>query len=291
MVNEYAFFRGCAIPIKTPQIELAARNVLPKLGVQLVDVDEFTCCPDPITFRSASRKAWIAVAARNLAIAEKKGLDILTLCTGCAETLKEAAHALKEDKALREEVNAILKELGLEYSGKVKVLHIAELLKENPDLVKNSVTKKLKGIRVATHTGCHLLMPESIIKFDNPEVPVVLESLVRLTGATVVDYPLRIACCGSSVTAENLEASGKAVSEKLESINEAGADCLVVLCPSCFQQFDLGQVLAKRKTGVEYSIPVLYYIQLLGLAHGMPPEELGLQAHKVKTEALLEKLK
>ena len=290
-LKNYALFRGCAIPIKTPQIELAARKVLPKLGISLVDVAEFTCCPDPITFRSANQKAWVAIAARNLAVAEKKGLNILTLCTGCAETLKEAAHILKQDKKLLAEVTEILKGLGLTYSGNVKVFHIAEILRDNPDLVKNSVTKKLRGVKVATHTGCHLLMPEKVIAFDNAERPVVLDNLVELTGAKALDYPAKIECCGVSVVAESPDASSIAVADKLESAHKAGADCIVVLCPSCFQQFDIGQILAKRKTNATYSIPVLYYLQLLGLAQGFSAEEMGLSVHKIPAAGLIEKIR
>ena len=107
-------FWGCMMPLKYPQMELAIRRTLPNLGVELVDVDGFTCCPDPIYFKARDKMKWLTIAARNLAVAEETGLDIVTMCSGCISTLKEAQYLLAEDQALKDEVNKRLKRINKE---------------------------------------------------------------------------------------------------------------------------------------------------------------------------------
>jgi len=291
--ERFAFFRGCMIPAKQPHIEYVARQVLPRLDVQLVDVDGFTCCPDPVGIGAADPLTWITIGARNISLAEEQGLDLLTLCNGCAYTLRHTVHDLGASPELRRRVNEVLIETGHTYQGTGQVWHFLPWLAQEVGLerIRRAVRRPLTGLRVATHTGCHLLSPQSLHHFDDPEDPVVFDQLVEALGATPVDYETKPACCGIgfAVTGQ-ADPSGRALSVKLTDVHNAGADCIAVGCPFCYQQFDMGQLAAARKFGLDFKVPVLNYLQLLGLALGFSAEEMQLHAHKVKSSALLDKL-
>jgi len=288
--ERFAFFRGCMIPTKQPHIEYVARLVLPRLGVQLTDVEDFTCCPDPVGVGAVDPLTWVTVGARNLSLAEEQDLDVLTLCNGCAYTLRHTIHDLGESPELRERVNDILKETGHTCQGTSNAKHFLPWLAQDVGLeaIRCAVQQPLEGLRVATHTGCHLLSPQYLHGFDNPEDPVVFDALVEALGATPVDYATKTTCCGIgfAVTGQ-ADSSDKVLGAKLTDIHTAGADCIAVGCPFCYQQFDMGQLTAARKLGLDFKVPVLNYLQLLGLALGFSAGEMQLRAHKVKAKGTL----
>ena len=285
--SRFAFFRGCMIPTKQPHIEYVARSVLPRLGAQLVDVDGFTCCPDPVGVGAVDPFTWVTVGARNICLAEEQGLDVLTLCNGCAYTLRHAVHDLDESPVLRHRVNDILVETGHTYRGTGQVKHFLPWLAQDVgfEAIRCAVQRPLTGLRVATHTGCHLLSPQYLHGFDDPEDPLVFDQLVEALGAMPVDYDTKAICCGIGFAVSGqLDPSGKALSVKVTDIHDAGADCIAVGCPFCYQQFDMGQLMAARKLGLDFKVPVLNYLQLLGLAMGLSAREMQLRAHKVKVK-------
>ncbi|MCK5259091.1 MAG: hypothetical protein KAJ69_06175 [Thermoplasmatales archaeon] len=283
-------FWGCMMPLKYPQMELAIRRTLPNLGVELVDVDGFTCCPDPIYFKARDKMKWLTIAARNLAVAEETGLDIVTMCSGCISTLKEAQYLLAEDQALKDEVNKRLKRINKEYKGKVKVSHAVVVIRDDLglDVVKKSVKRSLEGITVAIHYGCHILKPSQIMHVDDADYPSILDDLVAAMGATPLDHHEKLLCCGKGCMDDELPLD---MTEAIfSSIEKSGADCMGLVCPTCFSSFDLGQIMISRKRGKNYNIPVIYLFQLLGLAQGLGPEEVGLHTHRVKADKVLEKI-
>ncbi len=272
------------IPIKQPHIEYLAKKILPQLGLELEDLDGFTCCPDPVWFRSIDNLAWTSVATRNLCVAEKRGLNILTLCNACAGVLTETNALMKKDAKMKTKVNEILKETGHEFQGSIEVRHVLDVLNKDieSEKIRSLVKRELKTLNVATHTGCHLIRPHEIMQFDNPEDPKVFDKLVSILGANPVNYTLKTQCCGFSMSLSYLDASSAATKDKLMSAREAGADCIVVGCPACFQQLDTGQLLASRAFKLNFKIPVLNYLQLLGLAMGYGLDEVGYNTHKIK---------
>jgi heterodisulfide reductase subunit B len=280
-------FYGCMIPIKYPQMEAAFKRSMPNLGVELVDVEGFTCCPDPIFFKSKDVLGWLTVAARNLCVAEEAGADVVTLCSGCTATLKEAVFLLGEDENLRKRVNTRLSRIGKEYKGTVRVDHAVVLIRDRLGIerVRDSVVRPLDGLKVAIHYGCHLLKPSQIMHVDDADYPSILESLVTATGATPVSHSEELLCCGKGCMDDDMPI--EMVYDIFSSIRESGADCMGLICPTCFSSFDLGQIVVGRKKGTAFNIPVIYYFQLLGLAQGLSPTELGLGLHKVKADALL----
>lgn len=283
-------FYGCMIPIKYPQMEAAFKRTMPALGVDLVDLEGFTCCPDPIFFKSKDVLGWLTIAARNLCIAEEAGTDIVTLCSGCTATLKEAVFLLAEDEELRERVNRRLAKIGKEYKGTTKVEHAVVLIRDELGIerVRESVVRPLDGVKVAIHYGCHLLKPSQIMHVDDADYPSILENLIRATGATPLSHNEELLCCGKGCIDDDMPVD--MVYDIFTSIRDSGADCMGLICPTCFSSFDLGQIVVGRKKGTRFDIPVIYYFQLLGLAQGLSPEEIGLSLHKVKADRVLSQI-
>lgn len=289
VMPKYTLYLGCAIPYRVSSLELSARKVLNNIGVELVEMPEFNCCGLPL--EPLSHELTLMLSARNLAVAEQTGLDILTLCPGCASTLKKTNKALKESKSLREEVNKRLGEVGLEFKGKIYVKHLCEALITDIGLdnIKKVITRPLKGLKLAEHSGCHLSRPKKYVEFEDPENPKALRTLIEVTGAKCVEYRGETECCGSTIAAIDDKVSLSLVREKLLHIKEAGADALITLCPACHIMYDANQMRAEKIFNEKYDVPVIHYTQLLGLAMGMRPEELGFDELRIKPLKILEK--
>jgi heterodisulfide reductase subunit B len=287
----YAFFPGCMIPLRLPYMEVAARKALGALGVELLEMPEASCCGDPIAFQSLSKETWTAVAARNLCIAEEMGKNLLTLCSGCYETLKTANVKLKNDQRLGDQINEALSEVGKEFKGTVEVKNLLEVLQEvGTDKIRDHIVQPLKGLRVAAHYGCHLVRPSDVLNFDDPMKPTTLDQFIELTGAESVPYLKKMLCCGAGLRMVDAEKSLKLVEMKLGYVEAAGADCMAVLCPYCMVQYDVAQRTIKREKGANPQVPVFYYAEMLCLAMGIPPKELGLRFHRTGLEPVLKKL-
>ena len=276
---KFGFFLGCIAPLRYPGIEKATREVCKALGVELVELDGASCCPAPGVIKSFDKATWLAGAARNLALAEKQGVDIITICNGCFGSLFDANHELIEDPELRANVNKILKGIGMEYNGGIKVRHFAELFYNDIGLekIKEKVTNPV-DFKIAVHYGCHFAKPTSVKNLDDSERPHIVDDLTEVTGATSVNYRDKQMCCGAGggVRSGAADIALKMTEEKLNNIKAVGADFILDVCPFCHLQFDRGQ-----KDLTEYNIPVIHLAQLYGLAFGLPKEDLGLEAHVV----------
>ncbi|HEY4675382.1 MAG TPA: CoB--CoM heterodisulfide reductase iron-sulfur subunit B family protein [Candidatus Bathyarchaeia archaeon] len=288
--NKYLLFLGCAIPYRVVAYEISARKVLQKLGVELVEMPEFNCCGLPLD--PVSHETMLILAARNLALAEQKGLDIITLCPGCGGTLKKVAKMLKEDKALCEEVNSHLKASGLEFKGTVEVKHIMQVLMEDVGLerLKDAVVKPLTMLKVAEHNGCHILRPKGFIAFEDPEDPKTLKTLIEATGATCLDYMDETECCGAPSVGVSDKVALQLARDKLNHIKMVDAEAMITICPSCHIMYDTNELRIEKMFNEAYGIPVLHYPQLLGLAIGIAPEELAFSELRVDTSRILKQV-
>ncbi len=284
---KYTPFFGCMMTTKYPWFESSVRRCLAAVGLDLVDLEGFTCCPDPIYFQARNKIDWYTVAARNIAVAEDAGNDIITTCSGCTATLSEVNLALKEDEELRERVNKRLKRIGREFKGSVNVRHAVTVLRDDygMDRITETVKRPLDGLRVAVHYGCHLLKPSRVMRVDDPDRPVILDNLLRAIGAEPISHEKTLLCCGRACMTDSIPDS--MVADILEAIKSHNADCMGLICPTCFDEFDLGQIVLGRKTNKTFNVPIVYYFQLLGLAQGLSAEEVGLNMHKVKADRLL----
>ncbi len=284
--NKWLIFLGCAVPYRVSSYEISSRKVLAKLGVELVEMPEFSCCGLP--FDPVSHETMMILAAKNLALAEQQGLNILTLCPGCAGTLKKVNKTLKADKAQRDEVNSHLKEAGLEYKGTVETKHLLQFLKEDIgiDKIKASVTRPLTDLKVAEHNGCHILRPKEYIGFDDPEDPQTLKALIEATGATCLDYIDETECCGAPSVGVSDKVALALARDKLNHIKMVDAQALITICPFCHIMYDTNELRIEKTFNEVYGIPILHYPQLLGLAMGMSPEELAFGELRVNPQKI-----
>ncbi len=287
---KYLFFLGCVIPYRLPSYEVSARKVLEKLGVELVEMPEFNCCGFPMD--PINHDLMLTLAARNLCLAEKQNLNILTLCNGCFGILNDTNKTLKEDKEIREKINDYLKEIGMEFNGTIEVKHLVHALTEDVGLkkIKDAVRKPLTQLQVAQHTGCHIVRPAKHVGRDDPENPTMLKNLIKLTGAECLDYMDETECCGNPIIGVNEEVPFQLVREKLEHVRAVKAQALVTVCPACHMMYDLYQTRIERVFNEKFGLPVLHYTQLLGLAMGFTPEELLMNALRVKPTEILSQI-
>ena len=285
---KYAYFPGCVTPLRENAYELSARRVFEKLGIEIVELKGANCCGfflDAIDHLSSS-----TLAARNLCLAEEIGCDLLTLCPTCSGHLTRVQTELQENPRFRSSVDAILGKVNRRLEGSSGVKHITKVLLEDVGIeeVRSTVIKPLRELRVAPHYGCHIMKPSDEIQFDSPENPELLDSLIEATGVRSVDYLEKKQCCGAPTMGVDEELSLRIVRKKLRSIREAGVDAIVTICPFCHTHLDLNQARIEEDYGETYGIPVLHYTQLLGLAQGYEPDDLGLYENRVLVDGLLD---
>jgi len=278
----YAFFAGCTTLARLIGYELSSRKVAERLGVELVDMPGSSCCGTTY-LETLDHKTGLAVAARNICIAEEMGLDIVTVCNGCTEVLTKTNKELKEDAELRDEVNEVLADVGKQFKGSVEVKHFVRILKEDIgiDKIKAEVVQPFKGLRVGAHYGCHMLKPSDVMLFDDPEAPTTLDELIDATGAESVAYPDKLECCTGPVMGIREDVTWAVGMEKVETVKKY-ADIMVTACPFCYLTYERCQLMAEESPNV----PVVHYPQLLGLALGIDYGELGLEMNKIDASEL-----
>ncbi len=284
---KYLIFLGCVIPYRISSYEISTRKVLDKLGVDLVVMPEFNCCGFPLD--PINHDTMLTLAARNLCLAEQQNLNIMTLCNGCFGTLNHVNSELKENKELRKRVDRYLKEIGMEFKGTITVKHLVHVLAQDIgfEKIKENIQKPLNPLRVAQHSGCHVVRPAKYVGFDDPENPTVLKKLIEVTGAECLDYMDEMECCGAPIIGVDAEISLQLAREKLDHIRAVGAQALITVCPFCHMMYDLNQPRIERTFNEKFSIPVLHYTQLLGLAMDFNPDELAFKQLRVNASKIL----
>jgi heterodisulfide reductase subunit B len=288
----FALYLGCTVPVRAMNYEVSARLTAKRLGIELVDVEGFTCCGYPA--KPLSWEGALLMAANNLAMAEEAGLDVCALCSACTSTLVEANKHLQEDDDLRARTNEQLASTtGRRYDGGVVVRHYARILYEEvgPERLQALATVDLSAYGFAAHYGCHFLKPTDVYDgFDDPENPHTLGDLIEATGARLVEYEEADACCGGGILAIDPDTALQIAKGKLDHVQVTDADGMIVVCPFCDIMYEINQRSIERQFDVSYRLPVLYYPQLLGLALGFTPEELGFRLNRVKATAMIRQL-
>jgi heterodisulfide reductase subunit B len=263
------------MPTEQYAYELSIREVLPTLDIELVDILEFSCCGEPM--KSINQLMTLYLSARNIALAEKQFADIYAPCAMCHLSLTECLHTLKNNISLKERINSFLANEDLEVKGTSRILHTIDLLHDDVGLqtIKQKVTNPL-DIKVATHYGCHLIRPSEIGRPVDSENPQKMEEILKILGATPLDYPQKLDCCGAPILAHLPESALTKTGQKLQAIQELNFDALVTVCPWCQKMFDARQQKAGETIAAQLNIPVFYLPQLLGLSFGIKKEKLGL---------------
>lgn len=275
-----ALFLGCNMPAIRPDIERSIRLSFDSLGVEIVDLEGYVCCPAFGTFASMEEHAQLAVNAWNYALAEERGVDIVAQCGSCYSSLKLGHHTLCASEKLKAEVNAILAKGGKTFGGKSVMRHMTDFLYHQVGLerIRASVKKPLTGMHVVVQYPCHTRFPSSIVGFEKSSGrPAILRQLVEALGATVDTFSLEYACCGGSggfhkASSHEAEAFTKRKYDAIKA--ETQAQAIVGSCITCVMYLDKTQKHLSTD-GAEYNLPVFDYNQLLALAQGHSVEQVA----------------
>jgi heterodisulfide reductase subunit B2 len=287
-MNRQTLFLGCVIPLRFPGIEVAARRVFRELGVDCVELEGYSCCPEPVVLGLADKELGIAVSARNLSLAEEAGADLVVLCNGCFETLVEADAVLRHDEAVRSNVTQVLASIGRRYEGKIKIKHFIEFLHE--DVGIDRIRKTLKrpmDVAVACHYGCHLFRETA--SADTLRKPRMMRDLVGASGARLVDSGLEQLCCGFPIAQfDKAVAVKERLLPKVNALSKTPAEAVIFCCPACLNQFETGQG-DFGELGVDVSAyPCVHLLELLALSFGAKPADLSLDYRLGATKEFVE---
>lgn len=284
--KKLAYYPGCPSATTAIEQDMSTKAVFEKLGIELSEMEDWNCCgaaeaEDPILV--------YALNARNLAIAEKDGLDIVTPCSICYYNLARTDKALREDEGLRAEMKDI--DNSLEYKGTIKAKHILDVLVNEIGLDElSSKIEKNVNVKVAPYYGCYIGRPPETA-FDDPDDPDLMDRLIELIGGENVPFSsMKTKCCGGPLMMTREDIAFEMARKVLESAKDAGADCIALACPLCGMMLDAKQPDIEKKLNVKVEMPVVYISQLLGLALGVEPNKLGFNKNIVSTKEILGKV-
>lgn len=287
----YAFFPGCTLEAAAAESMTSTLKVADTLGISLTEIDDWTCCGASHS-QSVDSMTTLTVNARNIAIAEKMGLPVLTVCNTCTLMLRKSKFELDHNPDLKDKVNSVLKEIGLEYKGTAEITHLLWVIIKDLglDALKEKVKTPLKSLKVANFYGCHIIRPQGVLGFEDYLNPHSMERITEALGATPVDFDRRLSCCGFHAMFPAEEEVRKITGLNCLSAKKAGADCIVTPCPLCHIQLDMYQPDSQKKFSSDITLPILHLPQLLGLALGFNPYDLGIKRHVVEVMPAIAKI-
>ncbi len=285
-----AYYPGCVAQESGRELDMATRWVCRKLGIELVEFPTFSCCGSGFV-DEANLTLNVALNARNLAIAERAGLDLLTVCSTCQGMLT-LANVKMTEPAMRARIDPVLAKLQIAYGGKVRVKHLLEVLVNDigVEAIRAKVRRPLTGMNVGAFYGCHLLRPTLELGSESAEEPRAFEDLLAAIGATPVMYRGRVMCCGFPILFVKPETANRISAHQIVDARDHGAHAMATPCPLCHISLDSFQNKASAAVGQKLNMPVFHLPQLVGLALGASPEELGLPRHLVPVEPAMARI-
>ena len=284
-MKQYAYYPGCSLESLAMSYHVSSIEAARELGVELKEIEDWNCCGATAYFHVDELLAYTLVA-RNLALAEKENLDFVAPCSGCYKNAYFTNAYLQQDPDLAEHINFALEEDNLHISGPINVRHLIEVFVEDVGFeeIKKRVSRPLKDLRVAPYYGCQLVRPKK--DSEDVENPQFFEELLSAIGADPVEYGSKTRCCGGSLIITNREAALDMVYKLLQDAANREADVIATTCPLCNVNLELYQKQVNREFGTEFSIPIMYFTQLLGLALGIASGRLGIGKELVSMESL-----
>ncbi len=295
MPHQYAYYPGCVAQGACRELHQSTLALAQKLDLQLIELKKAACCGSG-TFKEDSPLLEDVVNARNIALAEALNLPLLTHCSTCQGVIGPVNDRLQSAKTTNptyfNQVNEFLTQSGCSpYHGSTRVTHILWVLVQDYGLeaLAEKVQRRLTGLNCAAFYGCYLLRTQTQ-SFEDPVNPQSMENIFRTLGAEAVVYPGRTQCCGWPISSYASDQSFSLAGRHLRQAIEAGADCIVTPCPLCHMQLDSRQPEIAKATGLDLNIPILHLPQLVALALGVAPDQLGLDRHVVSTQKIIERL-
>jgi heterodisulfide reductase subunit B len=277
MSVKYAYYPGCSLEKTQRGYDESVREVFAALGAELIEIDDWNCCGATV-YMSVKETVSLAVSARNLALAEKMNLEILAPCSSCFTVLAKTNRVLNAVPELHRGVNEALAEGGLSYSGRTAVRHPLDVLMNDIglDAIRATQKRDLGGLKIAPYYGCQVVRPDKT--FDDHENPVLMDRLFHALGGETVYFPMKVRCCGGMLMTTFEETALKLNRDLLASATENEADVIVTTCPLCHFNLESYQDRINKRFGTKFTMPILYFTQLLGVALGISAGKLGLDS-------------
>ena len=273
MQTEFAFFPGCVLTQAAKESKMALEAVAPRLGIKLKEIPGWGCC-GASQAQDVDPVATLVANARNIALAEKMGLPVLTSCSTCLLMLRRAKAEL--DGGKKDRINTFLAKGNMHYAGTSEVTSLLWVLAQNAKMLKSKVVRPLANLKVAAFYGCHSLRPEHALGFESAVNPTSFETVVAALGGQTVPFAKRLDCCGFHAVYPAEKSVMRMTSQIVDSAATSGAACIVTPCPLCQMQLDIYQEAAQDISKSKARMPVLHLSQLVGIALGIPAKELGL---------------
>jgi len=290
-VRYYTYFPGCSCSSEggAKAYNWSTQAVSKVLDFELVELEDWNCCGSTPS-GSVDELGAFCLAARDLALAEKSGFDMVTPCSACYVIFNRTSSYLKQYPKLKAKVDEALAAGDLKYHGTVKARHMLDILTTDIgyDAIKSKVKKNLSGLKVAPYYGCQVVRPG--FGFDHPETPQSLDKLVASLGGEPTPFPLKTRCCGGSLIISEEALALELTHKLLDSASSNGAQCLVTVCPLCQTNLDAYQSRVNRKFKTNYKLPVLFFTQLMGIAFGIDGKTLGLNTNIVSPNEVLDRI-
>jgi len=266
--------------------DTSARAVAKVLDMELIELEDWNCCGST-PYTVVDELSAFCCCARNLALAEKRGFDLVAACSDCYLILNRTNQHFKEYPEIRRKINEALAAGGLEYRGSIRVRHILDVFAN--DISRDEITSKVKvdlsGLKVAPYYGCQVVRPAP--SFDDVEYPQSLDRLIKSIGAEVVPFPLKTRCCGGSLILSEEDIALGLIRKLLDNALSNGAECIVTVCPFCQLNIDAYQGTVNRKFKTNYNLPILFFTQLMGIAFGIESKAVGLEYNVVPADKVL----
>ncbi len=285
---KYAYYPGCSLHSTGAEYDVSFKKVAGKLGIELAEVPGWVCCGTSPA-HSASHLLSIALPVKNLSLVEAMSKDVVVPCAACYSRFKFATYEMGHDNKLAEDVKEVI---GSSFQNKVKVLHPLEIFARIPPAVlsakggsapggKSNVKEnhKDKALKVVCYYGCLLTRPPKVMQFDDVEYPMTMDKVLENVGYEILDWSYKTDCCGASFALSETDAVLTLTQKILKNAKEVGADAIAVACPLCHANLDTRQLDINAKYNTDYNIPIYYFTQLMGLAFGYSPKEMGVNKH------------
>lgn len=294
-MTKYLFYPGCSMQRSARPYLDSLMAIQQDIGWELEEIEDWNCC-GATEYISVSRLPAYALNGRNLALAAQQANGVNTVLAGCSAcylNLAKTDRYMRKDGRLNAQVNEALAAGGLHYDpGTVKIRHLLDVIvhKVGLEAVKRKVVRPLTGLRVAPYYGCMVVRPDPENRFGSPEYPTILDELMKALGAEVVDFPVKTHCCGGHMTQISAPVAYELIRRLLYAADQYQADIMVTLCPMCQLNLDAYQDDANKHFHTNYHMPIVYFTQLMGLAFGRDPLELGLGKEFVNTAPALAKI-
>lgn len=284
---KYAYYPGCSLHGPAKGFDLSVKTVCKNLDIELWEVPDWACC-GASSAHSFGHLLGLAIPAKTLVPAEKEGLDIVAPCAACWQRLVWVNHEITTNPKMRDKINQAI---DAELTGSSKVLTIMEAVAgAGLDKIAQTVKKPLKGLKIASYYGCYYVKPPKIAHVDDPERPHMIDDIMAAVGAEPVDWPYKTECCGASLGFVDFDTTLAMSKKVIDYAIKSGADMIVTACPLCQQNIDMQQSTINKKFGTKFNIPVAYFTQLMSIAMGASPTEVGMQKNFVPYQSTLAKI-